>query len=112
MKNSQVLRKALAQFGEEGERWSQGDGTFADFRPTNEDPCAWLALNEATRGIGWSDECAVASILAAELGVQSNDYFIIAPQIVEWNDDPHTTFEDVRLVFKRAIARAEELEAS
>lgn len=100
MKPSDVLRGALDRLGPTGERWA-GDWS----NPKSE--CMYVALHAAGKDDfqafmrAWrlvADECNDHSDLPRHLSV------------IEFNDDPKTTFSDVALTFKRALARAEDEE--
>lgn len=99
MKNSEALRAALDLLGPNGERWVQRGAAGPDY-------CAGLAVREAARDArgSWTLIHESLHLLIAEADLTGGG---VAPLFV-WNDDPHTTWEDVHLTFKRAIAAAEE----
>ena len=89
---AEVLRATLERLGPNGENWaSDGPGR-------GETACVLLTLT----GCAIRRHATYASayyLVAGEIGTDD---------IPGWNDNPNTTWEDVALVLKRALARAED----
>lgn len=95
MNAADVIRGALDLIPDE-DHWYRGPNTQARNRT-----CVLLAMSATAE----SNESYFAAmrLVADEAGVTN-----WASGIPAWNDDPHTSFEDMRLVLKRALWRAEE----
>ena len=102
MKPSEVIRGALSVLGESGENWHKGwfrNGDGDKFCVAGAAKIKVLNLQLASSDAAYDDFCIRITTEAER------------DSVAEWNDDPHTTFEDVRLVLKRALGRAEEQES-
>lgn len=104
MKTSEILREAYERLTPE--RWFQGsvNGAVATEHPGY---CAAIAVvgPSPTRVTPLQIDSACKALATAnELPLRNDPWFTV----VDWNNSPDTTFEDVKLGFKRAIAWAEE----
>lgn len=93
MKTSQVLRKALSLFGENGERW------YGDTNKSCDKFCTTLAVAEVSRG---EDEYDALDVLKTVFNTTQLD------PIWHWNDHPDRTFPQVKEKYLEAIALAEQ----
>lgn len=107
MKSSEVLRAARELIPSEMHWWRGGQ------IPTQyahlQQQCAVTAINRASNHtVSISSKCLEVFIEANDLVDDENKD--IEDWIGDWNDDPKTSFEDLQLGWKRAIALAEERE--
>lgn len=94
-----VLREALARL-DGGKRWVKGTPHLIP----NETACAWTAVNLPTgpfdcRVLGRAQRFLTDAVPRCYAGWRS---------VIRFNDDPATTWDDIRALYERAIKLAEE----
>lgn len=99
---AEVLKKALAAFGQNGEHWTQGHAA----KPEGPSPSdgKHFCICTAIAAIGKRSalyEQTVASVCAV-LGINSSGI-----QILEWNDTHGRTWPEIKVAFEKAIAKEE-----
>jgi hypothetical protein len=99
---SEHLERALATFGPNGEHWTKGNGTLSPQRPFY---CTLSAIAKLYLHKD-KDEYVVARIKARKyLGSALGN-----PKLADWNDNPNTTWNDVKALFEKAISLAKQNE--
>lgn len=100
-----IIDRGLAHLEREGWHQLPTSQTDTSVRETEgataKATCLWVSI--ARCDVGNTERVAAKDALAAELGIPDNVNTLDA--IFDFNDARSTTFEDIRLVMKRASAR-------
>jgi len=85
------------------ENWNQG-GYFKDNNP--ETNC-WCIFGAVSRGAGMCEPDGPSTADVFLVGAIPKTYDYNETGVIEFNDDPRTTFEDIHALLDRAIKAAE-----
>ena len=92
-----ILQKALESLGPNGENWAQ---ETENVRGHTGKTCAYLAIQRTADSEWFLADQHFRKLLPASSG----------GSIVEFNDSPETTFEDVKTLFEKAIDSADRID--
>lgn len=111
-KISLYLRKSLAVFGEEGERWGKGWFAYDSFGnrvdPDSPNAAQWCIAGSLNHICGkFSDTWNLAARYLADAAKFPNGQVF-----TDWNDAPERKFSDIKAVYEKAIELAEKEEAA